>query len=148
MFRDHPVLRETAPKFCIMAKQMFYLRGSVTRCSTLGFFHKNIRPGLLIKGVRSFCISIRIREEIRNFLFACGVNDTACTKHAVSLTPHVRCMRGHWLCMQNEVFEQLQKVKIIGEAVSLCKRIKNACGISDTGCKIGHCIHNRGTNSL
>jgi hypothetical protein len=27
--------------------------------------------------------------------FACGVNDTACTMHAVSMTPHASCMRCH-----------------------------------------------------
>jgi hypothetical protein len=37
--------------------------------------------------------------------------------------------------MQNEVFEQLRKVKIIGETALLCKKIKkNAYDVIDTGC--------------
>jgi hypothetical protein len=31
------------------------------------FFHQNIRPGLLIKGLKPFRIQIRIREDIRIF---------------------------------------------------------------------------------
>jgi hypothetical protein len=33
---------------------------------------------------------------MQNIENTCGVNDTACTMHAVSLTPHAWCMRCHW----------------------------------------------------
>jgi hypothetical protein len=44
--------------------------------------------------------------------FACGVNETACTVHAVSMRPHVSCMRcqGH--------------------------RMHRACGINETACTV------------
>jgi hypothetical protein len=41
------------------------------------FSHKNICSGPLIIRLKPLCIYIRIREEIRNFKYACGVNDTA-----------------------------------------------------------------------
>jgi hypothetical protein len=43
------------------------------------FFHQNIRPGSLIKGLKPFRIYFRIREDNRIFKNACGVIDTACT---------------------------------------------------------------------
>jgi hypothetical protein len=45
---------------------------------------------------------------------ACGVIDTACTVHAVSLTPDARCM-------QNS---------------NAMEKIKNAFGVIDTACMI------------
>jgi hypothetical protein len=36
--------------------------------------------------------------------------------------------------MENVLFEPLRKVKIIGETALLCKTMKNACGVIDTGC--------------
>jgi hypothetical protein len=33
-----------------------------------------------------------MQKKIKN---ACGINDTACTMHVVSLTPHALCMRCH-----------------------------------------------------
>jgi hypothetical protein len=108
------------------------------------FFHQNIRPGLLIKGLKPFRIYIRIREDIRILLNACGVIDTACMVHAVSLIPH------------NKFVEQLRKVKIISKPSMVCKkklkmhavsmtlhgrcmrchwsRMHDACGIIDTAC--------------
>jgi hypothetical protein len=59
--------------------------------------------------------------------------------HAVSMTPHARCMQGphaKW---------NFRKVKIIGEMALLCKQMKNAFGVIDTACKIWHGMHNRRT---
>jgi hypothetical protein len=56
---------------------------------------------------------------------ACGVIDTACMVHVVSLTPHAQ-----------KFFEQLRKVKIICKTAMVCKKINNACGIIDTACTV------------
>jgi hypothetical protein len=93
------------------------------RFSTLGFFHQNIRPGLLIKGLKPFRILSQIREDIQIFLNACGVIDTACMVHAVSLIPDARCMRYHWrrmhVCMWYHWY-----------------RMHGACGVIDTTCMV------------
>jgi hypothetical protein len=52
------------------------------------------------------------------------------------------CMRCHWHRMQNETFQQLQKVKILDDTALLCKkcmrchwhRIHGACRVIGTGC--------------
>jgi hypothetical protein len=73
-------------------------RGSVTRFSTLGFFHQNICPGPLIKGIKPFRIGINSNSQrYSNFLKcmrchgyrmhdACGVKDIACTKKNLRTT--------------------------------------------------------------
>jgi hypothetical protein len=77
---------------------------------------------------------------------ACGVIDAACTVHAVSLTPHTHvhavsliphapCMRC-WHRMHKNLFEQLQKGKIICKTAMVCKKIKNTCGVNDTACTV------------
>jgi hypothetical protein len=80
----------------------------------------------------------------------------ACTRHAVSLTPHAWCMQGHSHCMQNDVFKQLWKVKIIDKTAFALQK-KHACSVIDTGCTVHvvsltpnakyvwHRIHNRQT---
>jgi hypothetical protein len=55
----------------------------------LGFFplkHPSWAPD---KGAKAFSQN-RIREEIRNFRYACAFNDTACMVHAGPLTPHTK----------------------------------------------------------
>jgi hypothetical protein len=93
------------------------------RFSTLGvFFHSNIRTGLLIKGLKSFCINSNLRRKSKFSICigcqwheACGFIDTACMVHAGSLTLHAWCMRRHWHCMHG------------------------ACGVIDTACMHGPC---------
>jgi hypothetical protein len=43
---------------------------------------------------------------------------------------------------QNKIIEQLRKVKILGERALLCKKMKNACGVTDTAWKIWRRVHN------
>jgi hypothetical protein len=64
--------------------------------------------------------------------------------HAVSLTPHARCMSCHWHRMQNKIFEQLQKVKIICKTAMQCQ--KNwKCMRCQWHRKLWHRMHNRRT---
>jgi hypothetical protein len=66
-------------------------------------------------------ILLRIREVIRNFLYAFRVSDTACMMHVVSLTPHAQCMRCPWHRMHNTICVQLWKVQN-GDA-TVCKKM-------------------------
>jgi hypothetical protein len=64
-----------------------------------------------------------------------GIIDTACTVHAVSLTPDAWCMQCQWHHVHKIFFEQLQKVKIICTTALVCKKIKNGvCSVNDTAC--------------
>jgi hypothetical protein len=54
---------------------------------------KNVQTTLFsFLKVKSICKTAMVCKKIIN---ACGVNDTACTVHAVALTPHARCMQCH-----------------------------------------------------
>jgi hypothetical protein len=83
--------------------------------STLGFFHQNILPGPLIKGIKPFRIKIRIREDIQILQNACGVIDTACTQNFLTTSKS----ENH---MQNSYGMQ--------------KKMKNACGVNGTACTV------------
>jgi hypothetical protein len=52
--------------------------------------------------------------------------------HVVSVTPHARWMQWYWHRMHNEIFEQLQKVKIIERNGFAMQKKKKTCGVNDT----------------
>jgi hypothetical protein len=87
--------------------------------------HKKILEQL--RKVKSICKTAMVCKKIKN---ACGVNDTACTVHAVSLIPHAWCMHCHWhrmhVCMQCHWY-----------------RMHDACGVIDTACKMWHRMQDR-----
>jgi hypothetical protein len=56
------------------------------------------------------CKTMMVYKKIKN---ACGVIDTECTVHAVSLILHARCMQCHWHRMHFEKFEYLREFKFI-----------------------------------
>jgi hypothetical protein len=66
---------------------------------------------------------------------ACGVIDTACMVHAVSLIPHA----------QKILSNNFEKKKVRCKTAMVCKKIKNAGGVTDTACKIWHRMHDRRT---
>jgi hypothetical protein len=66
---------------CWLQHLFKFLKGQYHEIFNPRFFHLTICPGLLIKGLKPFCIWIRIREEMRNFYM-----------HSVLMTPHARCM--------------------------------------------------------
>jgi hypothetical protein len=95
---------------------------------------------------------------------ACGVIDTACMVHAVSLipdsqmhtvslTPHARCMlchlhRMHGACGVIDTactIQFLEKWKSYAKRRWYAKKIKIGYGVIDTACKIWHRMHYRRT---
>jgi hypothetical protein len=90
----------------------FIFKRRMSRVLNHGFFHQNVRPWPLINNINS--------NSRRNSIF---YNASGCTVHAVSLN-----------CLQNKIYEQLQKVKIICKTAMLWKK-----------CKIWHRMQNRWT---
>jgi hypothetical protein len=60
---------------------------SVTRFSISGFFHQSTPPKSLTHGLKPFRIWLHIRRENRHYSSFSGVNYTAETVPAVSMTP-------------------------------------------------------------
>jgi hypothetical protein len=55
--------------------------------------------------------------------FACGVNDKACTMHAVSMTPHAFLIFLHTIAVLHMIF-----------TFCVVRKFCCACGINDTAC--------------
>jgi hypothetical protein len=120
-------------KSCFLQEHssFMFLKGKCHEISNPRFFHQTILPWPLINRLKPFWILLRIRrdvidfrtqksslfciwfsllEVVRKFFCACGVNDTACTMLAVSMTPHAP-----WMRYQRH-------------------RMHRACGVNDTAC--------------
>jgi hypothetical protein len=116
-----------------------WLKGTVSRDFRPSvFFHQNIRPGLLIKGLKPSKIfeffkmhAVSLTPHAQKIFPTTSKSKKSYAKqrwyakkfkmHAVSMTPHARCMRCHWY------------------------RMHNVCGVIDTACKIWHRMHDRRT---